>query len=75
VLKVDPATEEGQILALELHRASRDDDAVDEALAAVKAAAEGEPNLLYPMRDALRLGATLGEASATLEGVFGRYEP
>jgi methylmalonyl-CoA mutase N-terminal domain/subunit len=75
VLKVDPATEEGQILALELHRASRDDDAVDEALAAVKAAAEGEANLLYPMRDALRLGATLGEVSTTLESVFGRYQP
>jgi methylmalonyl-CoA mutase N-terminal domain/subunit len=75
VLKVDPATEEGQILGLELHRASRDDDAVDEALAAVKAAAEGEANLLYSMRDALRLGATLGEVSTALEGVFGRYQP
>jgi methylmalonyl-CoA mutase N-terminal domain/subunit len=75
VLKVDPATEEGQILALELHRASRNADAVDEALGAVEAAAKGDANLLYPMREALRLGATLGEVSTALESVFGRYQP
>ncbi len=75
VLKVDPATETGQLLRLREHRSSRDAAAVEEALEAVRVTAQGDGNLLYPMRDALRLGATLGEVSAELESVFGRYRP
>ncbi len=75
VLKVDPATETGQLLRLREHRSSRDAAAVEEALEAVRVTAQGDGNLLYPMRDALRLGATLGEVSTELESVFGRYRP
>ena len=75
VLKVDPATEAEQVQALANHRADRDQEAVDVALAEVKDMAEDDGNLLYPMREALRVGATLGEVSSTLEGVFGRYQP
>jgi methylmalonyl-CoA mutase N-terminal domain/subunit len=56
-------------------RASRDQPAVDEALARVKATAEGDGNLLPPMRDALKARATLGEVSDVLRGVFGEYRP
>ena len=56
-------------------RASRDDDAVRKALAEVEAAARGTDNLLYPMREALRVRATLGEVSDVLRGVFGEYRP
>ena len=75
VLKVDPTTEADQVQALKDHRARRDNDAVEAALSAVRDTARREDNLLYPMRDALRVGATLGEVSASLEEVFGRYRP
>ena len=42
---------------------------------AVRAAAKGTDNLLYPMKEALRAGATLGEVSDTLRTVFGEYRP
>ena len=44
---------------------------VDAALAAVRDAAAGRGNLLYPMQEALRSRATLGEVSDALRGVFG----
>jgi methylmalonyl-CoA mutase N-terminal domain/subunit len=48
---------------------------VDRALEAVGEAARGTENLLYPMKDALRAGATLGEVSDSLRSVFGEYHP
>jgi methylmalonyl-CoA mutase, N-terminal domain len=41
----------------------------------VHATARGADNLLFPMKVALEAGATLGEVSAALESVFGRYAP
>ncbi len=75
VLSVDPATEADQVKALREHRSSRDQQTVDTELAALTAAAAGDDNLLYPMREALAAGATLGEVSGALETVFGRYRP
>jgi methylmalonyl-CoA mutase, N-terminal domain len=54
-------------------RASRDQPAVDAALLAVEETARGTGNLLPPMREALRLRATLGEVSDALRRVFGEY--
>jgi methylmalonyl-CoA mutase N-terminal domain/subunit len=56
-------------------RASRDQPAVDAALDAVEEAARGTENLLSPMREALRLHATVGEVSDVLRRVFGEYRP
>jgi methylmalonyl-CoA mutase N-terminal domain/subunit len=44
-------------------------------LDAVTNAARGSDNLLYPMKDALMVGATLGEVSDALRAVFGTYQP
>ncbi len=74
VLSIDPELERAQTERLVAVRSRRDQPAVDGALAALEAAATGEDNLLYPMKDALRAQATLGEVSATLEKAFGRYE-
>jgi len=41
----------------------------------VERAAAGTENLLVPMREALRVRATLGEVSDALRGVFGEYHP
>ncbi len=74
-LRVDPAIEGEQVARLEKLRAERDRDAVDRALAAVRAAATGTDNVLYPLRDALRAHATVGEASDALREVWGLYVP
>jgi methylmalonyl-CoA mutase, N-terminal domain len=74
-LRVDPAIEGEQVARLEKLRAERDQDAVDRALAAVRAAAQGSDNVLYPLRDALRAHATVGEASDALREVWGLYTP
>ena len=44
-------------------------------LDALRVAASGTDNLLYPMKEALRSGATLGEVSDALRDVFGQYQP
>ena len=56
-------------------RHERDAAAVDAALGAVADAARGTANVLVPMREALRVRATLGEVSDVLRSVFGEYRP
>jgi methylmalonyl-CoA mutase N-terminal domain/subunit len=56
-------------------RSSRDDAAVRARLADVDATARGAGNLLPPMKEALRVRATLGEVSDTLRSAFGEYRP
>jgi methylmalonyl-CoA mutase N-terminal domain/subunit len=56
-------------------RKARDSAAVDAALAEVESTARGTGNLLEPMREALRLRATIGEVSDVLRQVFGEYRP
>ncbi len=75
LLKVDPELERSQVARLKDLRNERDGDAVDGALATVVAAAESGANLLYPICEALRIEATVGEVSESLAGVFGRYRP
>ena len=75
VLSVDPQVEAVQLRRLETHRRGRDDAAVATALERVGSGAESTDNLLYPMKDALRVGATVGEVSTVLEKSFGRYHP
>jgi methylmalonyl-CoA mutase N-terminal domain/subunit len=74
-LRVDPTIGAAQCDRLEALRAGRDQAAVDLALDALKAAARGTDNVLYPMRDALRLRATVGEVSDALREVWGLYTP
>jgi methylmalonyl-CoA mutase N-terminal domain/subunit len=64
-----------QVERLRELRHARDGSAVDRALADVGDAAAGTRNLLPPMREALRVRATLGEVSDVLRGVFGEYRP
>ena len=75
VFPIDPALERGQKERLKGYKASRDQAQVDAALAKVVSAAKGTDNLLYPMKEALRADATLGEISDALRSVFGVYQP
>ena len=72
-LRVDPAIGAEQAQRLATLRAGRDNAAVDAALVALKAAAAGTDNVLYPMRDALAARATVGEVSDALREVWGTY--
>ena len=74
-MRVNPAIEAEQRARLERVRAERDQVVVDEALGRVRAAAAGTDNLLYPMRDALRARATVGEVSDALRDIWGVYTP
>jgi methylmalonyl-CoA mutase N-terminal domain/subunit len=74
-LRVDPAIEAEQAERLATLRAERDQAAVDSALAALQQAARGPDNVLYPMRDALRARATVGEVCHALRAVWGTYVP
>lgn len=74
-LRVDPAIEAQQAARLAKLRAERDQGAVDAALAALRKAAEGTDNVLYPMKDALRSRATVGEVCNALREVWGVYVP
>ena len=75
IQRIDEAEVARQVERLRALRAERDDTAVKAALAAVEEAALGTDNLLYPMKDALRARATLGEVSDVLRGAFGEYHP
>ena len=66
VLSSDPALERGQCERLAAFKADRDMSHVESVLDDVVAAARGTQNLMYPMKDALRANATLGEVSERL---------
>ncbi|MFF0269197.1 methylmalonyl-CoA mutase [Kribbella sp. NPDC004536] len=74
-LRVDPAIEAQQVARLTALRATRDQALVDETLTALKKAAQGNENCLYPMKAALKAQATVGEVCNTLREVWGTYVP
>ena len=75
VQKIDPMLERHQISALAERRLARDSVVVANALALATDVAKGSENLLYPMKEALIAGATIGEITNALLPVFGRYRP
>ncbi|MGA0356812.1 MAG: acyl-CoA mutase large subunit family protein [Ilumatobacteraceae bacterium] len=75
VFPIDPSLETAQRERLAAFKASRDTDLVAARLAEVTETARGSSNLLPPMKEALRAGATLGEVSDALREVFGTYQP
>ncbi|MEV4919992.1 methylmalonyl-CoA mutase family protein [Streptomyces tirandamycinicus] len=74
-LRVDPEIEARQAERLAELRAGRDRAAVDAALGGLREAASGRGNVLYPMKEALRARATVGEVCDALREVWGTYVP
>ncbi|MFF3878478.1 methylmalonyl-CoA mutase [Streptomyces sp. NPDC001978] len=74
-LRVDPQIEVDQCERLAALRQERDNDAVKRALDALRAAARGTDNVLFPMREALQQRATVGEVSHALRDVWGVHVP
>ncbi|SHI58253.1 methylmalonyl-CoA mutase [Dethiosulfatibacter aminovorans DSM 17477] len=74
LLKVDPIVGEMQKQKLVDLRAKRDNEAVQEKLAALKTACEGTDNVMPLILDAVKEYATLGEICGVMREVFGEYE-
>jgi methylmalonyl-CoA mutase N-terminal domain/subunit len=74
-LRVDPTIEAAQAARIAAIRSSRDGDVVGQALARLRAAAQGTENVLPPMKEALRAYATVGEVCGALREVWGVYQP
>lgn len=74
ILKVDPESERKQVERLTKWKQGRDNEAVTARLADLRTAAEGSDNLLPPIREALRAGASIGEVCGEMREVFGEYQ-
>ena len=74
-LRLDAAIEAKQARRLAALRAGRDQAAVEAALDEIRASARGTGNVLYPLKEALRLRATVGEVCNALRDVWGIYRP
>jgi methylmalonyl-CoA mutase, N-terminal domain len=74
-LSLDPAIEKEQAGRLERLRSRRDAAEFTRRISALKTTAEGTGNVLYPLREALRAEATLGEVCDALRDVWGIYRP
>ena len=74
IYRPDPSIQGLQVQRLKKVRSARDPDAVAKALEDLRDAARSTDNLLYPMRTALSLYATLGEVSDVLREEFGTHQ-
>jgi methylmalonyl-CoA mutase N-terminal domain/subunit len=74
ILYIDERTSEEQIANLRTLRATRDSERVRQGLVQLQQAARGRDNLMYPILDAARAYATLGEMCDALREVWGEYE-
>ena len=71
---IDPAAEQRQLERTAKVRAERNADEATAALARVREAARGTENLLPPMREALRVRATIGEICGVLREEWGEHD-
>jgi methylmalonyl-CoA mutase, N-terminal domain len=75
IFQTNDAVAREQAAALARIRAERDNAAVGAALDGLRCAAQGTENILYPMREALKRMATVGEVCGVLRQVWGEYHP
>jgi len=75
LLRVDPAVQERQQARLAALRARRDNTRVADHLAALRAAAASDQNLMPLILECAEADCTLGEITDALRAVFGEYQP
>ncbi len=75
IFRPNLAVVESQLARLKRMRASRDNAAVQAALARLREAARGDVNLMEPIIEAVRVYATLGEMCGVLREEWGEYVP
>ena len=74
ILYIDDTTAQRQIARLEELRRTRDNGKVRRTLDALRETARGKGNTMYPLLDAARAYATVGEMCDALRDVWGEYE-
>ncbi len=74
ILYIDETTAREQTARVEALRATRDQERVRKALAELQQVARGTGNLMYPILEASRAYATIGEMCDALREVWGEYE-
>jgi methylmalonyl-CoA mutase N-terminal domain/subunit len=74
ILYIDETTFEKQLGRLEELRKTRDNEKVKRTLEALRTAARGRDNTMYPLLDCVRAYATVGEMCDVLRDVWGEYE-
>jgi methylmalonyl-CoA mutase, N-terminal domain len=72
--RIDPQAETRQLERTARVRAERNDEETRRGIEAVREAARSDGNLLVPMREALRVHATVGEISNVLREEFGTHD-
>src|SRR5216684_277191 len=70
----DPRATEAQVAKLARIRGDRDDSAVTAALGRLADEARGRGNLMYPITEAVKAYATLGEIARAMRNVFGDHK-
>ena len=71
---VDPKVAAAQVTRLERTRRDRDRGAVARALGRIRDEARGTTNLIYPIMEAVKAYATLGELARAMRDVFGEHK-
>ncbi|MEO6222608.1 MAG: methylmalonyl-CoA mutase family protein [Vicinamibacterales bacterium] len=74
ILYIDDQASDMQLARLEELRRTRDNARVASTLAALREAARGASNTMYPLLDCVRAYATVGEMCDALRDVWGEYE-
>ncbi|MGI6393909.1 MAG: acyl-CoA mutase large subunit family protein [bacterium] len=74
LLKVDRSIQLSQIAKINAVKESRDNDTVAKKLAEIKTAAAGTDNLMPKILEAVKVYATLGEITGTMQEVFGEHK-
>jgi methylmalonyl-CoA mutase N-terminal domain/subunit len=73
IFRVNPETERAQVKKLHAFKKQRDDAAVQAALKRLDETCRERENLLYPIVEAVKVYATLGEICGVMRNVFGDY--
>jgi methylmalonyl-CoA mutase N-terminal domain/subunit len=71
--RIDPEISQRQLDRLKELKAGRDNDLVERRLEDLKEACRGDANTMYPIIEAVRAYATVGEISAAMQEIFGSY--
>jgi methylmalonyl-CoA mutase, N-terminal domain len=74
ILYIDDTASETQLARLKDLKSTRDNDRVSRTLDALRQAARGRDNTMYPLLDCVRAYATVGEMCDALREVWGEYE-
>jgi methylmalonyl-CoA mutase N-terminal domain/subunit len=75
IFRVNPEAERAQIDRLNSVRKDRDQAAVDAALSRLEDVSRDGENLMYPIVEAVKAYASVGEICGVMRRVFGDYQP